>query len=348
MKRTVRRIARPQPGGPRTWVCWATAINLLFLLIPAGAETVRYQLPTHDLIRRIEQDQALEQQRSHEMAVAAHHDARVRQFEEAVYQMGPVKPSPTRCEPPARFAYVHPHRPAGSTGRWRIVSEPSLPPLPPTQPMLVPPSGELAQQRDQLARQAQQLEMEIAKLHQDTDRRRQEIEHQLRQTHEQIARVDEELARQERQRQERQRQLLMEVQRQAEQLGEQARMLQEQTGRIQQTLGEIHRPQAAMPQRPAPGPASPPQPVEGQMPRPIRELPPVEPLRHEPAPPARPQIKFREHDDEDQATREFREKIRQELNELREADEHTRQMLKRLLFEDHPSTVGTAGQSWRW
>ena len=42
------------------------------------------------------------------------------------------------------------------------------------------------------------------------------------------------------------------------------------------------------------------------------------------------------------------EALRLEIAELRETAQETSEQLARLRRQDHPSTVGSAGQSWYW
>ncbi len=322
MEKAMRRTAKDPDRTLRTALLWAGAIKLMLILNTANAEMVSYQVPTSDLVRQIEREQAWEQQQRHEMAVAAYRDAQARHMEEAIYEMRPIEPRRPKyrlitCTEPKPQQFVQAQSP------W---NPPANPPGPPS---LVPPSRSqvLMQRREELARQAERTEVQLRALHEDTERRQEEIHRQLRQIHDQIAGVDEELAQLERQRRERQQRLLAEAQEQTERLSDQARSLQTQAHEIQQTLGQMSR------NNDIPSPP------------PTQVHPPMKQQRSEPLPPTGYQPMIRPMDDrtaENEATRKFREELRRELDELHGANEYTNRMLERLLHKDHPCTVGSA------
>jgi len=335
MEKAMRRIATGPDRTLRTALLWAGAIKLMIVLQTAQAAVVSYDVPTPDLIRKIEREQAWEQQQQHEMAVAAYRDARARQMEESIYQIDPVQPRMTRyrfvCRTEPKPRPLTPVRPLAQAPAPRPAPAPlpgswDRPADPPGPPPLVPPSEAevLARQREELVQHAERIEAEIRALHENTEMQHQEYDQRLRRIHEQIAGVDQELAELQRRRHERQQRLLAQAQEQTEQLSHQARDLQTQADRIQQTLGEMNR-QEDIPSPSPPGP-TPPQ---------ARPVPPVRP-EPQPGPKNSPAA--------DEATLKFREELFRELGDLRGANEHTNRMLEHLLYEDcdNPSTVGSA------
>lgn len=312
MEKAMRRIVRDKRRPLSARVRWSGVIIVLVIFATANAQMVAYHVPTNDWIRRVEKEQEAQQQMHHEVAVSAYRQARLRQMEEPDYQMCPIQPRP------ARYRLVqHPaprsERFVQNQGQW---SPPAAPPGP--QP-LTPPnrSEELMRQREELAQRAQNMEAQMRQLHENTERRQEELDRQLRDIHNQIAGVDEELAELERQRRERQQRLMAEADDQSQRLAEQTQILQNQTHQLRETLDEMRRQDGE--------PSVVVAPPRGERPR---------ATPYQPAP--------QNSRAEDEATRQFREELRRELQELRGANEYTNEMLERLLYQDNPSTVGSA------
>ena len=218
---------------------------------------------------------------------------------------------------------------------------------------------ELMRRRDELTERAHQRERELQELRENTERRQQEIRMELREIHEQMKGIEEELARIERERQEHRRRVLDEVRGQTADLRAHLRALHERAEHLQRALDELgddaeaerlrralaetreqirlierqlDRRQGPPPRSPRRRPMGPPPEPEGQ----CREL--MEQLE-------RTRLELREMQE---AEGEAVESLRLEVEELRETTQETNEQLGRLLLQDHPSTVGSAGHCGYW
>jgi chromosome segregation ATPase len=219
---------------------------------------------------------------------------------------------------------------------------------------------ELMRRREELAERAHHHEMELQEVRENTERRQDEVRMELREIHEQMRGVEEELARIERQRQERRRRLLDEVRGQTEELREHLRGLQERAEHMQRALDELGDEDAEAEElrRAIAETREQIHQIEMQLQR--QDAPPRRRARRRPMgpPPAR-DGETREVIEQLEETRlemrrmqeaegEAVEALRLEIAELREAAQETSEQLARLRQYDHPSTVGSAGQSCYW
>jgi len=199
---------------------------------------------------------------------------------------------------------------------------------------------ELMRLREELAERARHREMELAELRENTERRRHEIGQEMREIHEQMKHIEDELARRQREREERRRQMMEKAHREIEELTAHLHGLRERAEHMQRMLEKMEGEEGeAMELRHA----------LAETREQIREI--ERKLHRHPAPPRRwpmcppprePECEKPEPRVEEDPCQELREEI--EL--LKAEQQETNALLERLIIEDHPSTVGSAGSSY--
>ncbi len=213
---------------------------------------------------------------------------------------------------------------------------------------------ELMRRREELAERARHRERELEELRENTERRRHEIGLEMREIHEQMKHIEDELARRQREREERRRRMMEKAHREIEEMTAHLHGLRERAEHMQHMLEKMDAEEdEAMELRHA----------LAETREQIREIerklhrhpaPPRPPRRWPMSPP--PHEHRREHEEcEEHGHRERPEpkveedpcqELREEIELLKTEQQETNALLERLIIEDHPSTVGSAGSSY--